>query len=139
MVFTVQEKMSGRPQVKNETVLEFAQQNSDIMMAFISIDPTRGAEGVAEAKDLLKTGLVRGLKLHPPIQNFFPSDRIAYPLYELFQEARLPVLFHTGHSGIGTGIQFSPTTGAITNASSLGYANATLPNRILAFTARLQF
>jgi predicted TIM-barrel fold metal-dependent hydrolase len=104
VVFTVQEKMSGRPQVKNESVLEFAQQNADIMMAFISIDPTRGAEGVAEAKDLLKTGLVRGLKLHPPIQNFFPSDRIAYPLYELFAEAQLPVLFHTGHSGIGTGM-----------------------------------
>jgi predicted TIM-barrel fold metal-dependent hydrolase len=96
--------MSGRPQVKNETVLEFAQQNADIMMAFISIDPTRGAEGVAEAKDLLKTGLVRGLKLHPPIQGFFPSDRVAYPLYELFAEAQLPVLFHTGHSGIGTGM-----------------------------------
>ncbi len=104
IVFTVQEKLSGRPQVKNETVLEFAQQNSDIMMAFISIDPTRGAEGVAEAKDLLKSGLVRGLKLHPPIQQFFPSDRIAYPLYELFEQAKLPVLFHTGHSGIGTGV-----------------------------------
>jgi hypothetical protein len=49
------------------------------------------------------------------------------------------VFNHTEISGIGTGIQFSPTTGAITNASSLGYTNATLPNRILAFTARLQF
>ena len=104
VVFTVQEKLSGRPQVKNETVLEFAAQNADIMMAFISIDPTRGAEGVAEAKDLLKSGLVRGLKLHPPIQQFFPSDRVAYPLYELFAAAKLPVLFHTGHSGIGTGV-----------------------------------
>src|ERR1700729_2919598 len=104
VVFTVQEKMSGRPQVKNETVLEFAQQNADIMMAFISIDPTRGAEGVPELKDLLKAGFPRRPKLHPPIQGFFPSDRIAYPLYELFAEAQLPVLFHTGHSGIGTGM-----------------------------------
>ena len=47
---------------------------------------------------------VRGLKLHPPLQQFFPNDRIAYPLYEVFAEARLPVLFHTGHSGIGTGM-----------------------------------
>ena len=29
---------------------------------------------------------------------------MAYPLYEVFAEARLPVLFHTGHSGIGTGM-----------------------------------
>ena len=47
---------------------------------------------------------MRGLKLHPPLQEFSPDDRIAYPLYEVFAEARLPVLFHTGHSGIGTGM-----------------------------------
>ena len=29
---------------------------------------------------------------------------MAYPLYEVFAAARLPVLFHTGHSGIGTGM-----------------------------------
>ena len=48
--------------------------------------------------------MIRGLKLHPPLQQFAPNDRIAYPLYEVFAEARLPVLFHTGHSGIGTGM-----------------------------------
>ena len=54
--------------------------------------------------DSSATGLVRGLKLHPPVQEFWPNDRLAYPLYELFAEAKLPVLFHTGHSGIGTGM-----------------------------------
>ena len=49
-------------------------------------------------------GHIRGLKLHPPLQQFAPNDRIAYPLYEVFAEAGLPVLFHTGHSGIGTGM-----------------------------------
>ena len=57
-----------------------------------------------EARRLVAAGGVRGLKLHPPLQQFFPNDRIAYPLYEVFAEARLPVLFHTGHSGIGTGM-----------------------------------
>ena len=52
----------------------------------------------------MSAGRVRGLKLHPPLQQFVPNDRIAYPLYEVFAEARLPVLFHTGHSGIGTGM-----------------------------------
>src|SRR5262249_56905293 len=50
----------------------------------------------------------RGVGAHsppPPIQEFWPNDRIAYPLYEVFAEARLPVLFHTGHSGIGTGMR----------------------------------
>ena len=48
---------------------------------------------------------MRGLKLHPPVQEFFPNDRAAYPLYEVFAEANLPVLFHPGHSGIGTGMR----------------------------------
>jgi predicted TIM-barrel fold metal-dependent hydrolase len=85
-------------------VAEFAAQHSDIMIAFASIDPSRGAEAVSEAKRLVASGGIRGLKLHPPLQQFFPNDRMAYPLYEVFAEAGLPVLFHTGHSGIGTGM-----------------------------------
>ncbi|MGA8870481.1 MAG: amidohydrolase family protein [Candidatus Acidiferrales bacterium] len=104
VVFTVDERLSGRPQVSNDSVVEFAAQNADIMMAFASIDPHRGAEGVREAKRLIATGLVRGFKFHPPIQEFFPNDRLAYPLYEVLAEAKLPALFHTGHSGIGTGV-----------------------------------
>jgi uncharacterized protein len=104
VVFTVDERLSGRPQVSNDSVIEFASQNSDIIMAFASVDPTRGPEAVSEARRLIATGLIRGFKLHPPIQQFFPNDRIAYPLYKVIEEARLPVVFHTGHSGIGTGM-----------------------------------
>jgi uncharacterized protein len=105
VVFTVDERLSGRPQVSNETVADFAEANSDIAIAFASINPHRGKEGVEEARRLLAGGRIRGLKLHPPIQEFFPNDPIAYPLYEVFAEARLPVIFHTGHSGIGTGMR----------------------------------
>ena len=105
VVFSVDEKLTGRPVVSNDEVLDFAGENADITIPFISIDPHRGTEGVAEAKRLLSTGKVYGLKLHPPVQQFFPDDRIAYPLYEVFAEAKLPVIFHTGHSGIGTGLR----------------------------------
>jgi predicted TIM-barrel fold metal-dependent hydrolase len=104
VVFSVDERLTGRPRVSNEQVAEFAAQHSDIAMAFASIDPSRGAEGVREARRVVGAGGIRGLKLHPPLQQFAPNDRLAYPLYEVFAEARLPVLFHTGHSGIGTGI-----------------------------------
>ncbi len=104
VVFTVDETLSGRPQVSNDAVVEFAAANADIAMAFASLNPTRGPEVVREAKRLVAAGGIRGLKLHPPLQEFFPNDRLAYPLYEVFAEARLPVLFHTGHSGIGSGL-----------------------------------
>ncbi len=104
VIFGVDERLTGKPRVSNEEVVQFANDNRDIAIPFASIDPHRGAEGVREAKQLLSAGVVRGLKLHPPVQQFFPNDRVAYPLYEVFAEARLPVIFHTGHSGIGTGL-----------------------------------
>jgi len=104
VIFAVDEHLTGKPRVLNEEVMQFANENRDIAIPFASIDPRRGSEGVQEARRLLSEGVVRGLKLHPPVQQFFPNDPIAYPLYELFAEAALPVIFHTGHSGIGTGL-----------------------------------
>jgi predicted TIM-barrel fold metal-dependent hydrolase len=105
IVFTVDETLSGMKRCTNDEVIDFAQKNADIAIPFASINPMRGTEAVAEARRLVSGGLIRGLKLHPPIMEFYPNDRAAYPLYEVFAEARLPVVFHTGHSGIGTGMR----------------------------------
>src|SRR6516165_8012936 len=58
VVFTVDEKLTGRPRVTNEEVVEFATANADIAIPFASIDPQRGSEGVAEAKRLVSNGVV---------------------------------------------------------------------------------
>jgi uncharacterized protein len=104
VVFSVDERLTGRPQVPNDEVAAFAADNSDIIMAFASVDPMRGAEAVKEARRLIATGGIRGFKLHPPLQQFHANDKAAYPFYEVVAEAKLPVIFHTGHSGIGTGM-----------------------------------
>lgn len=103
VLFTVDERLTGRPQMSNDAVLELAHANPDVVIPFVSLDPMRGPEAVREARRLVKAG-ARGHKLHPPLQQFAPNDPLAYPLYEVFAEAKLPVLFHTGHSGIGTGM-----------------------------------
>lgn len=103
VLFTVDERLTGRPQMSNDAVLELAHANPDVVIPFVSLDPMRGPEAVREARRLVKAG-ARGLKLHPPLQQFAPNDPLAYPLYEVFADAKLPVLFHTGHSGIGTGM-----------------------------------
>ena len=104
VVFSVDERLTGRPQVPNDEVVAFAAENSDIVMAFASVDPMRGADAVKEARRLIATGGIRGFKLHPPLQQFHANDKAAYPFYEVVAEAKLPVIFHTGHSGIGTGM-----------------------------------
>jgi len=103
VVFSVDERLTGRRQIPNDDVIALAAENSDIMIAFASIDPMRGAEAVTEARRLISSG-ARGFKLHPPVQQFRPNDKNVYPFYEVIAAARLPVIFHTGHSGIGTGM-----------------------------------
>jgi uncharacterized protein len=105
VIFTVDsESVTGQPRVPNEEVADGARANRDVLIPFASIDPHRGRAGVAEARRLIAEHGVRGFKFHPNLQGFFPNDRIAYPLYEVIAEAGLPAVFHTGHSGIGSGI-----------------------------------
>ena len=104
VVFTVDERLSGQPQVSNESVLAAAQANSDVIIPFVSIDPTRPT-AAADAERLIADGRARGFKLHPPLQQFWPNYRALYSFYEVIAAHRLPVVFHTGHSGIGTGMR----------------------------------
>jgi uncharacterized protein len=103
VVFTVDERLTGRPPIPNDEIAAFAAENADIMFAFASVDPTRGKEAVEEATRLIAAGGIRGFKLHPPLQKFHANDPQVYPFYEVLNAAKLPVIFHTGHSGIGTG------------------------------------
>jgi len=105
VMFTVDcEHEMGLRRVSNEEVIDAARENSDIMVAFASIDPHKGKLGVRTARSLLAAGGVKGFKFHPTAQGFFPNDRLAYGLYELIAEHGLPAVFHSGHSGIGTGM-----------------------------------
>jgi uncharacterized protein len=87
----------------NEEIAELAADNADVLIPFASIDPARGAAGVAMARRLISDHRVRGFKFHPSAQGFYPNDRLAYPLYELIAEHGLIALFHTGHTGVGAG------------------------------------
>ncbi len=95
----------GRRRIPNEEVAEAAAENPDVMIAFASIDPHKGRLGARDAKRLIASFGVRGFKFHPTVQGFFPNDRMAYRLYEAIAEAGLPAIFHSGHSGIGTGMR----------------------------------
>jgi predicted TIM-barrel fold metal-dependent hydrolase len=97
------EANTGEVPVSNDEVLEVAAANDDVLIPFVSIDPHRGRRAVLEAQRLIDKG-ARGFKFHPNLQAFFPNDRLAYPLYEVIEAAGLPALFHTGHSGMGSGL-----------------------------------
>ena len=106
MNFTVDaEAQLGRQRISNEEIAEAAMANSDIMIAFASIDPHKGKMGAREARRLIEQFDVKGFKFHPTVQGFEPQDRMAWPIYEVINEFQLPAIFHSGHSGIGSGMR----------------------------------
>jgi predicted TIM-barrel fold metal-dependent hydrolase len=105
VIFTVDtEAGTGHPTLSNEDIAEAAAQHPDVLIPFGSIDPARGAAGVRAARRLVEEHGVRGFKFHPSLQAFEPNDRRVYPLYEELQSLGVPALFHTGQTGIGSGL-----------------------------------
>ncbi len=49
-----------------------------------------------EISDYLKAGLVKGLKLYPGYEPFYPYDPRCTVIYDLAKEYDVPVMFHTG-------------------------------------------
>jgi predicted TIM-barrel fold metal-dependent hydrolase len=104
VVFTVDaHTATGHPALPSELLITQARQHSDVLIPFASVDPLAGAGSVSLLHDLVEAG-ARGLKLHPSLQAFAPNDPAFYPLYETAGAAGIPVVFHTGQTGIGAGL-----------------------------------
>ena len=105
VVFTVDaQTATGHPPISSEEVAAACAAHRDVLIPFGSVDPHRGRAAVVQARRLVVEHGVRGLKLHPPLQAFHPNDPMVYPLYEVCAELGVPVLFHTGQTGIGAGL-----------------------------------
>lgn len=106
VVFTVDATtaLGGHPPVSSQMIAEEAARNNDVLIPFGSVDPLRPAEALARIRELAVDYGVRGMKFHPSLQGFDPSDREHYPLWEACAEHGLVTLFHTGQTGIGAGL-----------------------------------
>ncbi len=83
--------------VDNEFVVEFCHE-SERMIPFASINPTTDRNPPKTLAKLIKESEMKGLKLLPPYQHFYPNDEKMYELYDKAQELEIPVVFHTGSS-----------------------------------------
>jgi len=88
--------------LKNDYLAGLASRSKDRLIPFAGVDPNAGVEAVRELRRAVKKLGLRGLKIHSSANSVYPNDRErTYPLYELCQEAGIPVLFHTGTTGLG--------------------------------------
>jgi len=72
--------------------------SADRFILFGSVKPTSDS-APDDLRKLAGTG-IRGVKLHPTMQRFYPDDPRAMSVYEVCEELGLPVFFHAGRAGI---------------------------------------
>lgn len=95
------ERFTGRPPLANERVAELQAAHPDVFTGFGSVDPGR-ADALDRLRAVKALGL-QGLKLHPTLQDFAPDDQRFEPFFGTAAELGLPVIVHTGTSGVGAG------------------------------------
>ena len=86
----------GRSMYSNEQIAELVPM-SERLIGFASVDPLTD-DAPAQLTHAIQDLGLRGLKLHPSAQEFYPGDRAAYPLYQRAAELDVPILFHAGLS-----------------------------------------
>lgn len=83
--------------VSNEEVKRLVDLAPDRFIGFASVDPHRN--DAVEVLDYAFRELgLKGLKLHPSKQKFYPGDDKLKPIYEKCLEFDKPILFHAGMS-----------------------------------------
>jgi predicted TIM-barrel fold metal-dependent hydrolase len=81
----------------NEQLLEFCSA-SDRLIPFGTVNPYMDYRPAHIIRDLGESGAIRGLKLYPNYQYFYPNDAKLYPVYSVAEGLGLPIMFHTGSS-----------------------------------------
>jgi predicted TIM-barrel fold metal-dependent hydrolase len=94
IVFGGKARLSGL-WVSDRDVAAFVSQKPDMLIGFLSVDPTQPnwENELREGHEVLGLG---GIKLLPMYAGFQPDDAALDPLWSYATEHRLPVLLHTG-------------------------------------------
>ena len=79
----------------NEQIAELCRM-SEHFIGFASVDP-HNESAADDLEAAVKDLKLRGLKLSPSMQEFYPNDaELAYPIYQRAQALGIPVIFHAG-------------------------------------------
>lgn len=85
----------GVGESSNEFIADLVANYPQRFLGFACVQPLR-EDAPEELERLVKTYGFRGLKLHPPIQQFDLRNTAIYPTLRQAEQLRLPVLIHTG-------------------------------------------
>ena len=98
------ETSTGEKGDSNDYISEIVTSYPGRFIGFAAIDPWQEKKSVEELERAVKDLSLKGLKLHPVQQAFYPNDEKFYPLYEKAMDLNIPVLFHSGMAASGSGM-----------------------------------
>ncbi|MEP6843149.1 MAG: amidohydrolase family protein [Pseudolysinimonas sp.] len=105
VVFTVDARTAmGVIPNSSAEIAELSSRHADVLIPFGSVDPRTGPDAISLARRLVEDSGVRGMKFHPSVQAFDPSDEQYAPLWAAISDLGVPVVFHTGQTGVGAGV-----------------------------------
>ncbi len=105
VVFSVDtETTTGETPDSNDYVAEIVRSHPEQFIGFATVDPWKDEAAVEELERSVTDLGLKGLKLHPIHQAFFPNDERFYPLYEKCQTLGVPLLMHSGFAAAGVGM-----------------------------------
>jgi uncharacterized protein len=105
VVFTVDARTQfGHLPNSSADIAAGAARNADVLIPFGSVDPRTGGDAIDLARRLVEESGVRGFKFHPTVQGFDPSAAEFHPLWAAITELGVPVVVHTGQTGVGAGL-----------------------------------
>jgi predicted TIM-barrel fold metal-dependent hydrolase len=84
----------------NEFVSSVCRDYPDKFIGFASVNVLEKNADQALQNAVTKLNL-KGLKLHPPLQKFYPNDPMVWPVYKKADELGIPVVFHVGSTPFG--------------------------------------
>ena len=83
--------------VTNDQIAVLVKDHPERFIGFASVDPHR-EDALEVLEHAFRDLELKGLKLNPAKQKFFPDDPIMNPIYELCIRYNRPIIFHAGLS-----------------------------------------
>jgi predicted TIM-barrel fold metal-dependent hydrolase len=95
----------GTPPCSNDFVSSMQKRHpSRIIQCWAAVDPFKGEKAITEARHAIQELKMLGFHFHPIMGHFAVNDRRLYPLFEVINELKVPVMVDVGTTGMGAGM-----------------------------------
>lgn len=95
----------GTPPCSNDYVAAMQKRHPQrIIHSWAAVDPFKGETAIKEAKHAIQDLGMLGFHFHPIMGHYAVNDQRLYPLFEVINELRVPVMIDVGTTGMGAGM-----------------------------------